>query len=165
WFRYGDDQPWALRGVNLTIPPGRTLALVGQNGSGKSTLIKLLCRLYDPTRGSIRWDGTDLRDLPVDQLRDRISAVFQDFMCYDLSALENIAIGEVDGRDEMEPDGDRIREAARRADVLDTIEALPRGADTLLSRTFVDYATERDSGVLLSGGQWQRLALARALMR
>ncbi|MFI6267358.1 ABC transporter ATP-binding protein [Micromonospora zamorensis] len=165
WFRYDDEQPWALRGVTLTIPTGRSLALVGQNGSGKSTLIKLLCRFYDPTRGAIYWDGIDLRDLPIEELRQRIGAVFQDFMCYELTARENIALGDVDGRDEFNLTDDRLHAAAGQAEILDVLKALPRGADTLLSRTFVDYDTAQEQGVLLSGGQWQRLALARALLR
>jgi ATP-binding cassette subfamily B protein len=79
WFRYSDEHPWVLRGVNLTIPPGTAVALVGLNGAGKSTLVKLLCRFYDPTSGSVCWDGADLRGLDVEQLRSRIGAVFQDF--------------------------------------------------------------------------------------
>ncbi|MDW6064927.1 ABC transporter ATP-binding protein/permease [Streptomyces sp. FXJ1.4098] len=72
WFRYGEDSPWVLRGLNLTIPHGTSLAVVGLNGAGKSTLVKLLCRFYDPQRGSVLWDGVDIRDVPVDQLRQRI---------------------------------------------------------------------------------------------
>ncbi|MFF5227960.1 ABC transporter ATP-binding protein [Dactylosporangium sp. NPDC000521] len=163
WFRYGDEHPWVLRGVSVTIPPGCAVAVVGENGSGKSTLVKLLCRLYDPTRGAIRWDGVDLRDLPVDALRRRVAAVFQDFMCYELTAAENIALGDTDGRTTLDTDPSRLAEPAARAGIHDTLLALPGGYDTLLSRTFVDY--DRPEGVLLSGGQWQRLALARALLR
>jgi len=165
WFRYGDGLPWVLRGVSVTLPYGHAVALVGENGSGKSTLVKLLCRFYEPTRGSIRWDGTDIRDLPPAALRGRIAAVFQDFMCYELTAAENVAIGDVDGRDALDLSPARITEATRRAGVHDTLAALPRGHDTMLSRTFVDYADAEANGVLLSGGQWQRLALARALLR
>jgi ATP-binding cassette subfamily B protein len=165
WFRYADGQPWALRGVSVRIDTGASVALVGENGSGKSTLVKLLCRFYDPTRGAIRWDGVDLRDIPVAELRGRIGAVFQDFMCYELEAAENIALGDVDGADRLDLAPDRIIEAARRADVHATLERLPQGYRTLLSRTFVDYAGDDTGGVLLSGGQWQRLALARALLR
>ena len=85
WFRYGDDHAVGAARCTLTIPAGAATALVGLNGAGKSTLVKLLCRFYDPTRGAILWDGVDLRELPVDELRGRIGAVFQDFMAYDLT--------------------------------------------------------------------------------
>ncbi|HEX6353269.1 ABC transporter ATP-binding protein [Actinophytocola sp.] len=163
WFRYAEDQPWVLRGVNLTIPHGGSLALVGLNGAGKSTVVKLLCRFYDPSRGAILWDGVDLRDFGAEELRARIGAVFQDYMCYDLSAAENIGLGDVSAMDDRE----RIVAAAGRAGAHDIVAALPRGYDTLLSRMFFDEA-DRDNpetGVLLSGGQWQRLALARAFLR
>ncbi|WP_327002069.1 ABC transporter ATP-binding protein/permease [Dactylosporangium sp. NBC_01737] len=163
WFRYGDEHPWVLRGVSAVIAPGCAVAVVGENGSGKSTLVKLLCRLYDPTRGAIRWDGVDLRDLPVDELRRRVAAVFQDFMCYELTAAENIALGDTDGRATLDTDAARLTDPATRAGIHDVLTGLPGGYDTLLSRTFVDY--DRPDGVLLSGGQWQRLALARALLR
>ncbi len=162
WFRYSDEHPWALQGVSLFIPAGATTALVGLNGSGKSTVVKLLCRLYDPTRGSVRWDGIDLRDLPAAEVRRRISILFQDFMSYDLTAAENIALAET-----TTADRDRVRAAADEAGVHETIATLPHGYDTMLSRTF--FTRSRDGiqhpGVLLSGGQWQRLALARALLR
>jgi ATP-binding cassette, subfamily B, bacterial len=163
WFRYGPGQPWVLRGVDLVIPKGLAVALVGLNGAGKSTLVKLLCRFYDPERGEIRWDGVDLRELSVASLRERVGAVFQDYMTYDLSAAENIGLGDVTALE----DDDRIRAAAARAGVHDTIEALPRGYRTMLSRMYVDSADAADAetGVLLSGGQWQRLALARAFLR
>ncbi|MGI5328936.1 ABC transporter ATP-binding protein [Actinomadura nitritigenes] len=159
WFRYSDDHPWILRGVDLHIPCGRSVALVGVNGAGKSTLVKLLCRLYDPDKGSVQWDGVDLRDLDPAELRERIGVVFQDFMEYDLTAAENIMLGDLASGD----DPDRIREAAARAGVHDALEALPRGYDTMLSRIFADR--DEGSGVALSGGQWQRLALARAFLR
>ncbi|MGW6915143.1 ABC transporter ATP-binding protein [Kitasatospora sp. NPDC054939] len=164
WFRYTEDGPWVLRGVDLTIPYGSSLALVGLNGAGKSTLVKLLCRFYEPTRGSIRWDGTDLRNVPHQELRRRLGAVFQDYMSYDLTAAENIALGDLDRA------GDRaaVELAARRAGLHDRLAALPKGYDTLLSRIFfADSPAEEQaaSGALLSGGQWQRLALARAYFR
>ncbi|MFB9236536.1 ABC transporter ATP-binding protein [Plantactinospora siamensis] len=163
WFRYSDQHPWVLRGVNLVIPHGRALALVGLNGAGKSTLVKLLCRFYDPTRGTILWDGIDLRDADVSTLRQRTAAVFQDYVEYDLTAGENIAIGDI-GR---LADREALRAAARRAGVHEVVERLPRGYDTLLTRMLFDENDDGDPsvGVRLSGGQWQRLALARAFMR
>ncbi|MET7331783.1 ABC transporter ATP-binding protein [Nonomuraea sp. NPDC005650] len=164
WFRYGEDFPWVLRGLSLTIPYGTSLAVVGLNGAGKSTLIKLLCRFYDPQRGSVLWDGVDIRDVPVAQLRQRIGAVFQDYMDYDLTASENIGLGDLAAID----DPGRVRAAAERAGVHETVERLPSGYRTMLSRVFHAGDEEEDapvSGVHLSGGQWQRLALARGLMR
>ncbi|MGI5200477.1 ATP-binding cassette domain-containing protein [Spirillospora sp. CA-108201] len=100
WFRHGDDHPWVLRGLDLTIPHGDAVALVGLNGAGKSTLVKLLCRMYDPTRGQILWDGVDLRDIPPEAQRARISAVFQDHMNYEMTARGNIALGDLASLDE-----------------------------------------------------------------
>ncbi|MBE1530674.1 ABC transporter ATP-binding protein [Actinomadura algeriensis] len=159
WFRYSDEHPWILRGIDLFVPFGASVALVGVNGAGKSTLVKLLCRLYDPDKGSVRWDGVDVRDMDPADLRERIGVVFQDFMEYDLTAAENIMLGDLTTGD----DPDRIREAAGRAGVHETLEALPHGYDTMLSRIF--GGQDEESGVALSGGQWQRLALARALLR
>ena len=167
WFRYGPEHPWVLRGVDLFIPSGRSVALVGHNGAGKSTLVKLLCRFYDPTRGAILWDGVDLRELPVAELRARIGAVFQDYMTYELTAAENIWLGDVppDGPDRVTGrDTERIRDAARRAGVDGVLEGLPRGYDTMLSRVIELDDRENEPGVLLSGGQWQRVAIARAIL-
>jgi ATP-binding cassette, subfamily B, bacterial len=163
WFRYGPDQPWILRGVSCFIPHGQAVALVGHNGAGKSTLVKLLCRFYDPDRGRILWDGVDLRDMDLVGLRNRISVVFQDYMDYELSAAENVAVGDLSlaGRD------DCLIAAAERAGIHDTLASLPKGYQTLLTRTYFDLADKEDpqTGVLLSGGQWQRIALARAFLR
>jgi ATP-binding cassette subfamily B protein len=164
WFRYDDSHPWVLRGISATLRPGEAVALVGENGSGKSTLVKLLCRFYDPSRGSIRWDGIDLRDIPPENLRRRICAVFQDFMSYDLTAVENIALGGVDGRDELTVAWDRVAAAAHAVEINEMLAGLPNGYSTLLSRIFVTES-DQTNGVLLSGGQWQRLAVARALYR
>jgi ATP-binding cassette, subfamily B, bacterial len=163
WFRYSEEHPWVLSGVDLFLPAGEAVALVGRNGAGKTTLVKLLCRLYDPTKGAILWDGVDLRDMDVAALRRRIGAVFQDFMHYDLTAAENIGLGDIDALG----DEDRITAAARLAGIHDTIEQLPGGYDTLLSRMFLSEKDKDDpaTGVVLSGGQWQRLALARAFLR
>ncbi|MEU7133660.1 ABC transporter ATP-binding protein [Streptomyces sp. NPDC046261] len=163
WFRYSPDHPWVLRGVDLFLPYGTSVGLVGLNGSGKSTLVKLLCRFYDPTRGAILWDGVDIRDADVADLRGRISAVFQDYMDYDMTAAENIAQGDLGALG----DEGRIRAAAVRAGIHDKLAALPQGYDTLLSRMFFMESDKDDptTGVMLSGGQCQRLALARAFVR
>lgn len=163
WFRYSPDHPWVLRGVSLTIPFGRSVGLVGLNGAGKSTLVKLLCRFYDPTRGAVLWDGVDLRSLPIDELRHRVSAIFQDFMAYDLSATQNIGFGDLSGAG----DRTRIRRAAGSAGIDAKLTSLPRGYDTLLTRMFAPEpdGTEESYGVVLSGGEWQRVALARAFLR
>ena len=163
WFRYGPDKPWVLRGASFFVPCGQAVALVGLNGAGKSTLVKLMCRFYDPDRGRILWDGVDLRDLDPATLRDRISAVFQDYMSYELSARENIALGDL-----SLAAADRSLEAAAvRAGIHDVLAALPKGYGTLLTRTYLDLEDKEnpETGVLLSGGQWQRVALARAFLR
>ncbi|ATL32967.1 ABC transporter ATP-binding protein [Streptomyces formicae] len=164
WFRYSPAHPWVLRGVTLHVPYGGSLALVGLNGAGKSTLVKLLCRFYDPTRGAILWDGTDIREADPTELRRRIGAVFQDFMHYDMTAAENIALGDLDALDD-EP---RLRAAAHRSGIHEALTALPHGYGTLLTRTFFmtsDSDHGPEEGVTLSGGQRQRLALARAFLR
>ena len=165
WFRYTPDHPWALRGVSFRIRRGQAVGLVGRNGAGKSTMVKLLCRMYDPDRGSIRWDGVDLRDMDPAALRRRIGVVFQDYMEYDLTAAENIALGDLDAGD----DRARILVAAQKAGIHHKLATLPRGYDTLLTRMFFGAVEVEDpdpeTGVVLSGGQWQRLALARALLR
>ena len=159
WFRYTDDGPWVLRGLTMTIPHGRAVGLVGLNGAGKSTLVKLLCRFYDPVRGRILWDGIDVRELSIDELRRRIGATFQDYSRYDFSARDNIAFGDLARWDDL----DAIRRAAAIAGVDETLAALPEGYDTLLSRIF--FTEHQNLGVSLSGGQWQRVALARSLLR
>ncbi|MFJ9917689.1 ABC transporter ATP-binding protein [Streptomyces rubiginosohelvolus] len=163
WFRYSDDHPWILRGVNLMIPQGQSLAIVGLNGAGKSTLVKLLCRFYDPTRGAVLWDGIDVRDVDAGRLRERVGAVFQDHMHYDMTARENIALGDLEAIDDLP----RIEEAAQHAGIHDVITSLPMGYETLLTRIFFMEADKEstETGVVLSGGQAQRLAIARAFLR
>lgn len=164
WFRYSPEHPWILRGVSLRLRSGEAVALVGLNGAGKSTLVKLLCRFYDPTAGAILWDGVDLREVDPQALRERIGAAFQDHMDYDLTAAENIGLGDL----ERMADPQRVRDAAARAGVHDVLVSLPYGYETLLTRNHfaqADGATDPRAGVVLSGGQWQRLALARAFLR
>lgn len=163
WFRYGEDQDWVLRGTNLKITAGQTTALVGLNGAGKSTLIKLLCRFYDPNHGQVLWNGVDIRTMDPEHLRERMGAVFQDYMEYDLTVRENIGLGDLSAMDDIS----KVRHAAVRAGAHEKLESLPHGYETLLSRMFSSELEKNneETGVVLSGGQWQRLALARALLR
>jgi ATP-binding cassette, subfamily B, bacterial len=153
-FRYPGKEEWALRGLDLFIPRGQSLALVGHNGAGKTTFIKLLTRLYEPTEGRILLDGKDLRTWELDALRRRIGVVFQDYNQYQLQVRDNVGLGSVDHRD----DEARIRRAVDRGGAEGVVAALPGGLDTQLGRWFKD-------GSELSGGQWQKIALARAFMR
>jgi ATP-binding cassette subfamily B protein len=153
-FRYPGNDQYALRGVNLLIEPGEKLALVGDNGAGKSTLIKLLLRLYDPTQGAILYGGVDLRDYDPRDLRDRIGVLFQDYVRYQFTALENVGLGEV----RAISDRPRIDAAVDRAGARTVIDSLPQKLDTMLGGWF-------EEGHELSGGQWQKVALARAFMR
>ncbi|BDA75310.1 ABC-type multidrug transport system, ATPase and permease component [Rivularia sp. IAM M-261] len=153
-FQYSTTTRQALKDINLTIKPGEVVALVGENGSGKTTLIKLLCRLYDPTNGSITIDGIDLRDLDVVDLRRQFSVIFQDYVKYNFTAQENIWLGNTD----LPPTQDSIAAAAQRSGAYDVIKRLPQGYDTMLGKWF-------DQGEELSIGQWQKVALARAFLR
>jgi ATP-binding cassette subfamily B protein/ATP-binding cassette subfamily C protein len=153
-FRYPGSDREALHGVNLRIEPGEKLALVGDNGAGKSTLIKLLLRLYDPTQGSILYGGVDLRDFDPRDLRDRIGVLFQDYVKYQFTALENVGLGEVHAIS----DRPRIDAAVERAGARAVVDELPQKLDTMLGGWF-------EEGHELSGGQWQKIALARAFMR
>ncbi|MEP6697913.1 MAG: ABC transporter ATP-binding protein [Pseudonocardiales bacterium] len=159
WFRYGEDADWVLRGLSMRLTAGRTHALVGVNGAGKSTMVNLLLRFYQPDRGQILWDGVDIATMDAGSLRARVAGVLQDFVPYELSALENITIGDL----RRLGDRDAARQAAERARIAQTIDALPAGFDTMLSTRRSD--DEGLDGVTLSGGQWQRIALARAMMR
>jgi ATP-binding cassette subfamily B protein len=159
WFRYSASGPWVLRGVDLTIPAGRSVGLVGLNGMGKTTLVKLLCRLYDPERGVILWDGVDIATVEAAQLRRRISATFQDFVTYDMTVGENIGVGDLSRMGDITG----LRRAAEASDLAASIERLPQRYDTMLSLSFLGI--QRDRGVMLSGGQLQRLAIARSALR
>ena len=147
----GSEQP-VLDGLDLVIPAGQQLAIVGLNGSGKTTLVKLLCRLYDPDAGSVGADGVDLRDVDPEAWRAQLGILFQDFLRWELPAIDNVALQAV--RTGGVPDD--VSRAAQRAGIATLIDGLPSSWDTPLSAS-------RTGGVDLSGGQWQRVALARAL--
>jgi ATP-binding cassette, subfamily B, bacterial len=157
-FRYSDDSPFVLKNISLKLKKGESLALVGLNGAGKTTLVKLLARFYDPTEGQILWDGIDIRQFSPLELRGRIGAVFQDFVHFDLTARENIGLGDVAHVEDKE----RIQQVAREIGVDKFIETLPQGYETVLSRWLVG---KNEKGTDLSGGQWQKIAIARTYMR
>jgi ATP-binding cassette, subfamily B, bacterial len=145
---------WALRHVDLFVPKGQSLALVGENGAGKTTFIKLLANLYRPTEGQILLDGRELAAWDAEALRRRIGVIFQDFNEYQLAVRENVAFGSV----EHAADDLRVGRAVDRGGAQELVAGLPGGLEAQLGRWF-------SGGVELSGGQWQKVALARAFMR
>jgi ATP-binding cassette subfamily B protein len=153
-FRYPDSDRWALQGIDLFIPAGQSLALVGQNGAGKTTFIKLLTRLYDPSEGRVLLDGRDLQEWDEDVLRRRLGVIFQDFNQYYFLLRENIGVGSIEHLE----DQPRIDRAVDRGGARELVAELSQGLETQLGRWFA-------GGVELSGGQWQKVALARAFMR
>ncbi|MDX2020257.1 MAG: ABC transporter ATP-binding protein [Deltaproteobacteria bacterium] len=153
-FKYPDADHFALRHVNLFIPKGQSLALVGENGAGKTTFIKLLTGLYEPTEGLVLLDGKDVRAWSAEELRKRVGVIFQDFNQYQFLLRENVGVGSVDSMS----DDARITRAVERGGATLLVQSLTQGLDTQLGRWFKD-------GAELSGGQWQKVALARAFMR
>lgn len=153
-FRYPGAERWAVRHLSFTLQAGETLALVGENGAGKTTLVKLLTRLYDPDEGRITLDGRDLRDYDLDALRGAMGVIFQDFVRYNLTAGDNIAVGRIAARD----DHARIERAASSSLADAVINGLPQKYDQMIGKRF-------RNGVELSGGEWQKVAIARAYMR
>ncbi|HSP69935.1 MAG TPA: ABC transporter ATP-binding protein, partial [Bryobacteraceae bacterium] len=153
-FQYPGGTEPAVAGLNLNIRHGELVALVGENGAGKSTLVKLLLRFYDADQGSVRVGGVDLKDLDPEVLRSRIGVLFQDYASYELSVRENVVMGRPDGevRDE------RVMEALRDARSEWLLKKMPKGLDSKVGRLF-------EGGHDLSGGEWQRLALARIMYR
>ncbi|WP_243878150.1 ATP-binding cassette domain-containing protein [Streptomyces sp. SUK 48] len=149
WFRYPGTTPWALADVSFRVAPGETLALVGASGAGKSTAARLQLRFYDPDRGAVRLDGTDLRDLQLADVRESVAVVLQETLVFHGTVRENIAYGRPEAAEA------EIVAAARAADAHEFIERLPEGYDTLVGQR----------GRTLSGGQCQRLAIARAMVR
>jgi ATP-binding cassette subfamily B protein len=156
-FRYpgqAKDDKWVLRNVDLFIPRGQSVALVGQNGAGKTTLVKLVTRLYEPTEGRVLLDGKDLRAWDRSELLARFGVVFQDFNQYQLKLRENVGVGSVEHLEEVP----RIERAVEQGGADALVSNLATGIETPLGRWFQD-------GVELSGGQWQKVALARGFMR
>ncbi|HEX3435969.1 MAG TPA: ABC transporter ATP-binding protein [Pseudacidobacterium sp.] len=153
-FSYPGSSRPILRRFNFTLTPGERVALIGENGEGKTTVVKLITRLYDPTEGQILLDGIDLREYDLASLHAEIGVIFQDFMRYEMTARENIAIGRI----EVPHKFDDIDFAARKSLASDVIAKLPRSYEQMLGRRF-------EGGVDLSGGEWQKLALARAYLR
>jgi ATP-binding cassette, subfamily B, bacterial len=182
-FRYPDSESWAVRHVSFDLRPGERIALVGENGAGKTTVTKLLARLYDPTEGRITLDGVDLREYDLARLRHEIGVIFQDFVRYDMRFDENIAVGRIDemrnylefGLDGAEAspgtqpstNGSEphengtyppIARAAEQSLAASLLSRFPAGYKQMLGRRF-------EEGVDLSGGEWQKVALARAYLR
>jgi ATP-binding cassette subfamily B protein len=153
-FRYPGTDLDIIRDLDLHLPAGASVAIVGENGAGKTTLIKLLTGMYAPTTGHVDVDGTDLESIALDLWRDRITATFQDHVAFELLAAEAVGVGDLPRID----DRDAITAALDRASAADVIDALTDGLDTQLGRSFPD-------GRELSGGQWQKLALGRGMMR
>jgi ATP-binding cassette subfamily B protein len=160
-FQYPLSDAWAVRHINLRIVPGERIALVGENGAGKTTLAKLVARLYDPTEGRILLDGVDIREYDLDSVRHAIGVIFQDFVRYDMRLDENIGVGEIEQVQEYldsKQTPQAIIDAAEKSQANNLAATLPQGYGQMLGRRF-------EGGMELSGGEWQKIALARAYMR
>jgi ATP-binding cassette subfamily B protein len=153
-FTYPGNNFSTIRDVSFEINKGEIIALVGANGAGKSTLVRLLCRLYDPDSGAVKFDGNDIKNMEPEEYRKLFSVVFQDFMLYNLSAGENIRLGNIE---DIAP-AERIRNAAGVTGIHNLISSFPRAYDTVIGNLFDDSRE-------LSWGEWQKIALARALFR
>ena len=153
-FTYPGTDRTVLKDFNFTLAPGERIALIGENGQGKTTVVKLITRLYDPTAGQILLDGVDLREYSLEDLHRHIGVIFQDFMRFEMTARENIAVGRVD-----QPNQQNDIEIAAHKSLADTVVSkFTHGYDQMLGRRF-------EGGVELSGGEWQKMALARAYLR
>jgi len=153
-FAYPGTQRLVLRNLNLRFNQGERIALIGENGEGKTTIVKLLTRLYDPTDGAIYLDGIDLREYDLPDYASQIAVIFQDFMRYDMTARQNIGFGRITRKQNFEA----VVQAARKSRAHEVVQKLVGGYDQMLGRRF-------DGGVDLSGGEWQKIALARAYLR
>jgi ATP-binding cassette subfamily B protein len=153
-FRYPGSSRLILQNLNLELRPHERVALIGENGQGKTTIVKLLTRLYDPLEGQVLLDGIDIREYDLEDLYREIGVIFQDFMRYEMTARENIAVGRIEAADDLE----LLQSAAQKAMADEVIGRIPAHYDQMLGRRF-------DGGVDLSGGEWQKVALARAYLR
>jgi ATP-binding cassette subfamily B protein len=153
-FRYPGSSRLVLDGLNFHFHPGERVALIGENGEGKTTIVKLLTRLYDPIEGQVLLDGVDLREYNLEDLYKEIGVIFQDFMRYEMTARENIAVGRIEQLDDLP----RLDQSARKSMADEVVGRLPQGYEQMLGRRF-------EGGVDLSGGEWQKVALARAYLR
>ncbi|PYX52238.1 MAG: ABC transporter ATP-binding protein [Acidobacteria bacterium] len=153
-FSYPGASRMVLKGLDFHLHAGERVALIGENGEGKTTLVKLMTRLYDPVEGQVLLDGVDLREFDLEDLYREIGVIFQDFMRYEMTARENIAVGRIDEIEDLA----LLKTAADKSMASEVIERLPRHYDQMLGRRF-------DKGVDLSGGEWQKIALARAYLR
>ena len=153
-FKYPENDFWALRNLSFSIEPGEKLALVGENGAGKTTLVKLLACLYKPTEGRILIDGIDLLDYQLSDLRANIGIIFQDYIRYEMTVSDNIAVGDIAHLNDKQA----IENAANMSMAYEVVSQLPNKFQQVLGKRFKD-------GTELSGGQWQKIALARAYMR
>jgi ATP-binding cassette subfamily B protein len=153
-FSYANSDRWATRHLNFTLHAGEKLALVGENGAGKTTLVKLLARLYEPTEGRILLDGYDLREYDLAELRTQTGVIFQDYLRYQMTVAQNIAVGNIDKKEDRELIVNSARQSL--ADVM--VQGLGAKYDQALGKRF-------NNGVELSGGEWQKIALARAYMK
>lgn len=153
-FVYPGTERRVLNNLNFHLTPGKRVALIGENGQGKTTIVKLITRLYDPTGGEILLDGVDLREYDLEDLYREIGVIFQDFMRYEMTARENIAVGKIEEVDDLPA----VKTAAQKSLADEVIARLSAGFEQMLGRRF-------EGGVDLSGGEWQKLALARAYLR
>jgi len=153
-FRYPGSPRLVLNKLNFHLRPGERVALIGENGEGKTTIVKLLTRLYDPFEGQVLLDGIDLREYDLDDLYREIGVIFQDFMRYEMTARENIAVGRIEHISDLS----LLQQSAQKSMAADVLRKLPLGFEQMLGRRF-------DGGVDLSGGEWQKVALARAYLR
>jgi ATP-binding cassette subfamily B protein len=153
-FQYPGNSRRVLDHISFQLHPAERLALIGENGEGKTTIVKLMTRLYDPTEGQVLLDGVDLREYDIEDLHREIGVIFQDFMRYEMTARENIAVGRIEEIDNLE----LLQTAAHKSMADSVIGRLPGIYDQMLGRRF-------EQGVDLSGGEWQKVALARAYLR